>query len=47
METDLCVSTGDFKYKYKLKKGISINNKGGIKILKDLDYPQEIINCSF
>ena len=33
----------DFKYTYKLEKGISYIN-GGIKVLKDLDYPLEIIN---
>ena len=33
----------DFKYTYKLEKGISYI-KGGIKVLKDLDYPIEIIN---
>jgi hypothetical protein len=32
----------DFKYTYKLEKGISYI-KGGIKVLKDLDYPLEII----
>ena len=33
----------DFKYTYKLKKGIS-NVKGGIKVLHDMNYPQEIID---
>jgi hypothetical protein len=33
----------DFKYTYKLKKGIS-NIKGGIKVLHDMNYPQEIID---
>ena len=33
---------GDFKYTYKMEKGIS-DVKGGIKVLKDLDYPAEII----
>jgi DNA mismatch repair ATPase MutS len=32
----------DFKYTYKIQKGIS-NIKGGVKVLKDLDYPLEII----
>jgi hypothetical protein len=32
----------DFKYTYKLQHGIS-HIKGGIKVLKDLDYPKEII----
>ena len=33
----------DFKYTYKLEKGISYI-KGGIKVLRDLEYPTEIIN---
>ena len=33
----------DFKYTYKLKKNIS-TIKGGVKVLRDLDYPTEIIN---
>lgn len=33
-------------YKYILEKGIS-NIKGGINVLKQLDYPQEIINGTF
>ena len=32
----------DFKFTYKLKKGIS-KIKGGLKVLKDLDYPEHII----
>jgi hypothetical protein len=32
----------DFKYTYKLEKGISYI-KGGVKVLRDLDYPSEII----
>jgi DNA mismatch repair ATPase MutS len=32
----------NFKYTYKLEKGIS-NIKGGVKVLKDLNYPSEII----
>jgi len=32
-----------FEYKYKLKKGISYI-KGAIRVLKDLNYPEEIIN---
>lgn len=32
----------DFKYTYKLQHGIS-DIKGGVKVLKDLDYPKEII----
>jgi len=34
---------GTFKYTYKIKKGIS-NLKGGLRVLKDMDYPQHIIN---
>jgi DNA mismatch repair ATPase MutS len=33
----------DFTYTYKLLKGIS-RIKGGIKVLNDLKYPDEIIN---
>ena len=33
----------NINYLYKLKKGIS-NIKGGIKVLCDLDYPQNIID---
>lgn len=32
----------DFKYTYKLKKLVS-TVKGGVKVLRDLDYPKEII----
>jgi energy-coupling factor transporter ATP-binding protein EcfA2 len=32
----------DFKYTYKLKKNVS-TVKGGVKVLRDLDYPKEII----
>jgi len=35
----------DFKYTYKMIKGIS-EVKGGIKVLKDLDYPIDIINMT-
>jgi hypothetical protein len=34
---------GEFVYKYKLRKGIS-KLKGAIRVLKDLNYPKEIIN---
>jgi DNA mismatch repair ATPase MutS len=33
----------DFIYTYKLEKGIS-NIKGGVKVLRDLEYPEYIIN---
>lgn len=32
----------DFKFTYKIKKGIS-KIKGGLKVLRDLDYPEDII----
>jgi ABC-type branched-subunit amino acid transport system ATPase component len=35
----------DFKYTYKLEKGIS-DIKGGIKVLRDLEYPDEIIKMT-
>ena len=31
-----------FKYTYKLEKGIS-NVHGGMKVLRDMNYPKEII----
>jgi len=34
---------GKYEYKYKLKKGIS-RIKGAIRVLKDLEYPSEILN---
>ena len=33
----------DFKYSFELKRGIS-NVKGGAKVLKDMEFPEEIIN---
>jgi len=33
----------DFVYSYKIKRGIS-DVKGGVKVLRDLNYPDEIIN---
>ena len=33
---------GNFDYKYKMKKGIS-KLKGGIRVLKDMNYPVEIL----
>jgi DNA mismatch repair ATPase MutS len=35
----------DFKYTYKLERGIS-SVKGGIKVLRDMNYPDEILNDS-
>jgi hypothetical protein len=43
IETD--VDKEDFKYTYKMEKGIS-EIKGGIKVLKDLEYPAEIIDIT-
>lgn len=40
--TDETDANKDFKYTYKLQDGIS-HIKGGVKVLKDLDYPKEII----
>jgi DNA mismatch repair ATPase MutS len=40
---DVSIVNDKLIYKYKLKKGIS-NIKGGIHVLKDLDYPKEITN---
>jgi DNA mismatch repair ATPase MutS len=33
---------GNFDYKYKIKPGIS-KLKGGIRVLKDMNYPAEIL----
>jgi len=33
---------GNYDYKYKLKKGIS-KLKGAIRVLKDMEYPSEIL----
>ena len=35
----------EFKYTYKMRKNIS-KIKGGVKVLKDLLYPDEIIECA-
>ena len=37
------LDNNDFKFTYKLKKGIKKKKKGN-KILKDLNYPEKIIN---
>jgi hypothetical protein len=37
------LENGDFVYTYKIKKGIS-KIKGGVRVLKDMDYPKEIID---
>jgi DNA mismatch repair ATPase MutS len=33
---------GSFEYTYKIKKGIS-KMKGGVRVLKDMNYPDHII----
>lgn len=38
----IITADGTFEYTYKLKKGVS-SIKGGLRVLKDLDYPEEII----
>ena len=38
----LNLDENDFKYTYKISQGIS-HIKGGVKVLKDLEYPQDII----
>ena len=43
MEIKKNKENNDFKFTYKIKKGIS-KIKGGIKVLKDLNYPDSIIN---
>ena len=43
MKIDESTINGDFIYTYKIEKGIS-NIKGGVKVLRDLDYPQYIID---
>jgi hypothetical protein len=35
---------GTFDYTYRLKRGIS-KRKGAVRVLKDMDYPKEIIDC--
>ena len=40
---EIVKTNDDFIFNYKIKKGIS-KIKGGIKVLKDLNYPNEIIN---
>jgi len=42
MEVNI-LKDGTFEYTYKIKKGVS-KIKGGIRVLKDMDYPDEIID---
>ena len=37
------LSNGQYEYTYKMQKGIS-RRKGALQVLKDMDYPVEIIN---
>jgi DNA mismatch repair ATPase MutS len=37
------LENGEFIYTYKIKKGIS-KIKGGVRVLKDMNYPKEIID---
>ena len=37
------LSNGQYEYTYKMQKGIS-RRKGALQVLKDMDYPAEIIN---
>jgi hypothetical protein len=39
----IVLKDGTFEYTYKMKKGIS-NIKGGIRVLKDMNYPKELIS---
>lgn len=38
------LENGEFVYTYKIKKGIS-KIKGGVRVLKDMNYPKEIIDA--
>jgi DNA mismatch repair ATPase MutS len=38
----LVLPDGNFEYKYRMKPGIS-HLKGGIRVLKDMNYPEEIL----
>jgi len=38
----IVLEDGNFEYTYKIKKGIS-KIKGGVRVLKDMNYPEEII----
>ena len=42
MSMDIQINNGNFNYTYKLKPGIS-NIRGGLKVLSDLEYPEDII----
>lgn len=43
VQMDIVVKNDDIEYLYKLKSGIS-EHKGGVKVLRDLNYPIEVIN---
>jgi hypothetical protein len=40
---DVCPNEKSWKYTYTLKPGIS-EVKGGLKVLHDMNYPQEIMD---
>ena len=42
MKIEVDSENNDYNYTYKLKKGIS-KVKGGIKVLRDLAYPEQIL----
>ena len=42
-QMEIINNNDDIKYLYKLVNGIS-KHRGGVKVLKQLDYPVEIIN---
>jgi hypothetical protein len=43
VQMDISIVNNNIKYLYKLKDGIS-HHRGGVKVLKQLKYPTEIIN---
>jgi DNA mismatch repair ATPase MutS len=45
MKIEMSGQDGQIKYLYQLDKGIS-SIKGGIKVLEDLDYPEDIITST-
>ena len=42
----VCTNEGDFKYLYKIASGIS-TIKGGVKVLKELDYPEPMVRAAY
>jgi DNA mismatch repair ATPase MutS len=43
MEALCDAENGDIQYTYKIKKGVS-KIQGALKVLKDMKYPEEIID---